>query len=220
MPNYAIIGASGLIGGHLIDELFLLDQTTITIFTRRPLAFTDKRIKEVILDFSNQVSLNTHLAGFDAVFITVGTTQKKVNGNLEAYRQVDFNIPIMVATACSISKIDRLLIVSSVGANAKSNNFYLQLKGQVEEYVTSLPISYVGIFQPSLLLGKRNEFRLGERIAQFMLPLFSFLMPSQYKPISALLVAKAMISQAETKQKGVQRFTFKKIITCSTLKSE
>jgi len=71
-----------------------------------------------------------------------------------------------------------------------------------------------------LLLGKRNEFRLGERIAQFMLPLFSFLMPSQYKPISALLVAKAMISQAATKQKGVLRFTFKKIITCSTLKSE
>ena len=98
------------------------------------------------------------------------------------------------------------MLVSSVGANSKSNNFYLKIKGEVEEFTKQLPIQQVGFFQPSLLLGERKEFRLGERIAQIIMPLIDFLFPSQYKSIQAIAVAKAMIRFAQENQEG--HFTF------------
>jgi uncharacterized protein YbjT (DUF2867 family) len=99
-------------------------------------------------------------------------------------------------------------LVSSVGADSSSSNFYLRLKGEVEQAIEKMPIPYVGIFQPSLLLGNRNEFRLGERISQLIMPVFSFVIPSKYKPIAAKQVAKAMIREAIQDQKGVHRYTY------------
>jgi uncharacterized protein YbjT (DUF2867 family) len=212
MRNYAIIGASGLIGGCLINEIIQHTNDRITLITRRPLKLSNSRITEIIVDFSNQSALNDALKGIDAVFIAIGTTQKKMKGDLVAYRKIDYDIPVAVAQACLINQIPKLLLVSSVGANSSSKNFYLRHKGEVEQALENLPIQYIGIFQPSLLLGNRNEFRLGEKISQLIMPIFSFMLPSKYKPVAAKSIAKAMIREAIQDHKGVKRYTYTDII--------
>ena len=208
MKNYAIIGASGLIGGCLIDELLQTTDNKITLISRRPFGMSNSRIHELIVDFTNQSALNEALKGVDAVFIAIGTTQKKMKGDLSAYRKVDYDIPVAVAQACVINNVPKLLLVSSVGADSSSSNFYLRLKGEVEKAIEKMPIQYIGIFQPSLLLGNRNEFRLGEKISQLIMPIFSFVIPSKYKPIAAKSIGKAMIREAIQDQKGVYRYTY------------
>jgi uncharacterized protein YbjT (DUF2867 family) len=208
MQNFAIVGASGLIGSCVVDELLQTTDNKITLISRRPLGLSNSRIHEVIINFTNQSALNEALKGVDAVFIAIGTTQKKMKGDLVSYRKVDYDIPAAVAQACVINNVPKLLLVSSVGADSSSSNFYLRLKGEVEQAIEKMPIPYVGIFQPSLLLGNRNEFRLGERISQLIMPVFSFVIPSKYKPIAAKQVAKAMIREAIQDQKGVHRYTY------------
>lgn len=212
MKNYAIIGASGLIGSCLVDALLQTSYNKITLISRRSLGLSNSRINEVIVDFSNQETLNEALKGVDGVFISIGTTQKKMKGDLVAYRKVDHDIPVAVAQACVINNVSKLVLVSSVGADSSSSNFYLRLKGEVEDAIEKMPIPYVGIFQPSLLLGNRNEFRLGEKISQLIMPMFSCVIPSKYKPIAANRVAKAMIREAMEDQKGVKRYTYRDIM--------
>jgi len=208
MSNFAIVGASGLIGSCLVDELLQTTTSKITLITRRPLGLHNSRIHELIVDFSNQAALNEAVKGIDAVFIAIGTTQKKMKGDLSAYRKIDYEIPMAIAQSCATNNIPKLLLVSSIGANSSSSNFYLRLKGEVEDAIERMAIPYVGIFQPSLLLGNRKEFRLGERISQFLMPLFSFVIPPMYKPIAAKSVAKAMIREAISTQVGVKRYTY------------
>ncbi|MFM7222325.1 MAG: NAD(P)H-binding protein [Bacteroidota bacterium] len=208
MSNFAIVGASGLIGSCLVDELLQTTTSKITLITRRPLGLHSSRIHELIVDFSNQAALNEAVKGIDAVFIAIGTTQKKMKGDLSAYRKIDYEIPMAIAQSCATNNIPKLLLVSSIGANSSSSNFYLRLKGEVEDAIERMAIPYVGIFQPSLLLGNRKEFRLGERISQFLMPLFSFVIPPMYKPIAAKSVAKAMIREAISTQVGVKRYTY------------
>ena len=212
MQNFAIVGASGLIGSCIVDELLQTTDNKITLISRRPLGLNNTRIHEVIIDFTNQSALNEALKGVDAVFIAIGTTQKKMKGDLSAYRKVDYDIPVAVAQACVINNVPKLLLVSSVGADSSSSNFYLRLKGEVEQAIEKMPIPYVGIFQPSLLLGNRNEFRLGERISQLIMPIFSFVIPTKYKPIAAKQVAKAMIREAMNDETGVKQYTYVDII--------
>lgn len=208
MSNFAIVGASGLIGSCLVDELLQATTSKITLITRRPLGLHNSRIHELIVDFSNQAALDEAVKGIDAVLIAIGTTQKKMKGDLSAYRKIDYEIPVAIAHSCATNNIPKLLLVSSIGANSSSSNFYLRLKGEVEDAIERMAIPNVGIFQPSLLLGNRKEFRLGERISQFLMPLFSFVIPPMYKPIAAKSVAKAMIREAISTQVGVKRYTY------------
>ena len=208
MPKYAIVGASGLIGGHILHELLDQSDASITIIGRRRLALSDPRVTEIVIDFSEQEQLNHAMKGFDAVFVAVGTTQKQVKGDLSAYRKIDYDIPVSVAIACTNNGIPALLFVSSVGANSQSRNFYLRIKGAVEDAIAKMPIPYIGIFQPSLLLGERKEFRIGEKISQKIMPLLSPLLPKQYRPIAASTVAKAMVRESMRNLHGVIRYTY------------
>ena len=164
MKNYAIIGASGLIGSCIVDELLQTTDNKITLISRRALGLSNLRIHEVIVDFTNQSALNEALKGVDAVFIAIGTTQKKMKGDLSAYRKVDYDIPVAVAQACVINNVPKLLMVSSAGADSSSSNFYLRIKGEVEHAIEKMPIQYIGIFQPFTGTGKHGgaaEQRIG-----------------------------------------------------------
>ena len=90
------------------------------------------------------------------------------------------------------------MIVSSAGADINAKGFYLSLKGQIESDIIKIGIKNTYIFRPSLLLGARKENRVGEKIAQVIMPLFSFLLPKKYRPISAESVAKSMINLSKT----------------------
>ncbi|MFM7672579.1 MAG: NAD(P)H-binding protein [Bacteroidota bacterium] len=208
MPHYALIGATGLIGSHILAELLQQPDATVTILLRKPLNLNNPRVQEVVVDFTNEKVLTEALAGCEAVFVSIGTTQKKVRGDLSAYRKIDYDIPVAAANACVANAIPKLLVVSSVGANSRSNNFYLRIKGEVEDAIANRPIPYIRIFQPSLLLGNRTEFRLGEKISQIIMPWIGFLFPARYKPIAATTVALAMVQAATTSEKGVKRYTY------------
>ncbi len=208
MSHYAIVGAGGLIGRQLLQELLHHPTVRITVVGRSLLSLDHPRVEEKLVDFTDERSLQSALTGCEAVFVAVGTTLKKVKGDMVAYRKVDHDIPLAVARACVASGIARFLLVSSVGANSQNGNFYLRIKGEVEDAIARMPISFIGFFQPSLLLGDRTEFRLGERISQLLMPRLSFLIPDKYKPIPATAVARAMVREACSDVTGVHRYTY------------
>ena len=110
----------------------------------------------------------------------------------------------------------QFLLVSAIGANPVAANFYLQLKGCIEEDITALPFESIHIFRPSLLLGNRQEFRLGERIAQVIVKATSFLLIGawrKYKPIQAADVAKSMVAAANREIAGVHMYEYDEMKT-------
>jgi uncharacterized protein YbjT (DUF2867 family) len=204
-----VIGASGLIGGLLLEQLINDNEfTLINVLSRRPINTGSNKVKNILLDFNNTSEIKKAAENSAVVFCAIGTTQKKVNGDMTAYKKVDFDLPITIAQIVSDLNIPKFMLVSSVGADSKSKNFYLKIKGEVEAFTSQLPIQQVGFFQPSLLLGNRKEFRLGEKIAQMVMPLFNFLMPCKYKAIEASVVAKAMLGFAKADQKGHYTFQY------------
>ncbi|NUN09232.1 MAG: NAD(P)H-binding protein [Ignavibacteriaceae bacterium] len=208
-----VIGATGLIGSHLVrllsdDEHF----SAVNIISRRPLNLSAQKIKVYVIDFSDPEAFEKAIAGSESVFVAVGTTQSKVKGDKEAYRKVDYDIPVNAARLSADAGTNNFVLVSSVGANSKSNNFYLNLKGEVEDEVAKAAIPSVSIFRPSLLLGQRNESRFGESFAQLSAPLFSFLIPSVYKPVSGENVAKAMLTVSKERNPGVKVYHYTEIM--------
>lgn len=194
-----LIGATGLIGSHLLDLLLAdTDFDTVRILVRRPFDLNHPKLEKKLVDFADMESYRLALEGSDVVFCAVGTTQKKVKGDKDAYRKVDFDIPVNAARLGKLCGCETFVLVSSVGASSQSNNFYLKLKGEVEDAVTETGITRLHIVRPSLLLGKRKEHRFGERIAQAVMPVVSFLLPKKYRPVQARKVAEEMIRMSKT----------------------
>ena len=207
-----LIGATGLIGGHLLELLQHDDfAEEIKVVVRRPVSFNHPKIQVIVIDFSDEISFREAISGSDAVFCTVGTTNHKTKGDKTAYRKVDYDIPVNAAKYCSEAGSTHFLLVSSVGANSKSNNFYLQLKGEVEDRVRIMNIPAVSVFRPSMLLGKRQEFRLGETIAQALMVPVSYLIPPMYRPIKAFDVAKSMVAVSKIDTSGFHIYHYKEM---------
>ena len=207
-----LIGATGLIGNYLLEELLNDDfYHAVRILIRRPIELTHPKLEKKLVDFTDAESFRLALEGSDVVFCTIGTTQKQVKGDKAAYRKVDYDIIVNAANFCKTTGCEKFVFVSSVGANSKSNNFYLKLKGEVEDAVKAVarPDDQVGrglksvhIMRPSVLLGDRKEFRLGEKISKSIMSMFSFLIPPKYKPIHGEDVAKAMVAAAMKTEEG------------------
>ncbi|ULQ53809.1 NAD(P)H-binding protein [Flavihumibacter fluvii] len=220
-----LIGASGLIGRTLLD-LLLNDGyfEEVHIMVRKTCLLKHPKLTEHIIgDFSDPAAYDTPISGAETVFSTIGTTMKNVKGDLDAYRKVDYDIPVNAAKTAAKFGVFSFVFVSSIGANAAdNNNFYLKLKGIVEETISKEIIPQVIIFRPSLLLGHRQEKRFGERIAQVMAPLFSTLLFGKwraYKPIPSAQVAAAMLTAAKAQKKGIFIYTYddiKKLAPAST----
>jgi uncharacterized protein YbjT (DUF2867 family) len=122
---------------------------------------------------------------------------------------------VNTANACAENGFKKFLLVSSVGADTRSRNFYLQLKGSVEECISTLSFESIHIFRPSLLLGRRKEGRPAERIAQVSMQFFSFLFLGglkKYKPIQSLDVAKSMIAASKQQTRGSQIYEFERMM--------
>jgi uncharacterized protein YbjT (DUF2867 family) len=202
----AVIGSTGLIGNQLV-QLLAKDKSfdTIRTLVRRPVTPMSSKIEMKLVNFDEPESVKLAIDGSDAVFCAVGTTQKKVKGDKQAYRKVDYDIPVNAARFCAETQCSSFQLVSSVGADSKSNNFYLRLKGEVEDAVRSYAIPSVSVFRPSILLGNRTESRPGEKIGQGAMSFFAFLMVGgweKYRPIEAEYVAKAMIAAAHEMKPG------------------
>lgn len=198
-----VIGATGLIGGYLLELLLKDDHfDSVRVLVRRPFQPDHPKLEKKLVDFTDAESFRLALEGSDLVFCSIGTTQKKVKGDKEAYRKIDYDITVNAARFCKLNGCETFVFVSSVGANSKSNNFYLKLKGEIEDAVRAVGLRHVHIMQPSLLLGNRKESRFGEKIAQWVMPVISFLIPKKYRPIHARRVAEMMINTVKSDRHG------------------
>ena len=208
-----IFGATGLIGGSLL-EVLINDAgfDKVNVVTRTPFSIINKKIESHIIDFSSPQSISKIIKNSQVVFAAIGTTQFKVKGDKEAYHKIDYDILINIAKACKANRVKNFSFVSSSGANENSDGFYLKLKGKIEAAVLGLNLPSTSVFRPSLLIGKRKENRFGERLAQLVMPIFSKLMPSKLRPISAALVAKAMVNISKSAPLGFNIYHFKEIM--------
>lgn len=208
-----LIGATGLIGSQLLD-LLQADSafSEIKILVRRPIKIDNPKVKVSIIDFSDEESFQSEISGSSVVFCAIGTTNKKTKGDKNEYRKIDYNIPVTAAKLSLKTGCKQFVLVSSYGANSKSNNFYTKLKGEVEDTLSSLNIPSLSIFRPSLLLGKRQEFRFGEIIATLLMNPLSFLLPTKIKPIKAYDVAKSMLEASKADTKGTKIYHYKEIM--------
>jgi uncharacterized protein YbjT (DUF2867 family) len=198
-----LVGSTGLIGGYLLEEL-LNDPyfDTVRILIRRPIDTTHPKLEKKIVDFNDSDSLLVALSNSDVLFCAIGSTMKKVKGDKDAYRKIDFEIPVKLARFCKMTGCEKFILVSSAGANSKSMNFYQRLKGETDEVVKEAGLKTVHIMRPSLLLGERKEFRLGENIGKAVMTSLSFLIPDKYKAIQGKDVAKVMVALSKKNEEG------------------
>tara|TARA_B100000767_G_scaffold269871_1_gene292488 strand:- start:4859 stop:5512 length:654 start_codon:yes stop_codon:yes gene_type:complete len=198
-----LFGATGLIGNFLLK--IILDDPyfhKVILVTRKPILFKHKKLEIKIIDFSVPKKIEKSLQKSSVVFSAIGTTQAQVKGDKIAYRKIDFDITQSIALACKKMDVEKFLFVSSAGANSANSSFYLKLKGEIDDAILNLKLNSTLIFRPSLLLGKRNQFRVGEKIAQILIPLFSFLMPQKLKPVKGEHVATAMVKLSKLAEHG------------------
>lgn len=213
LTTATLIGATGLIGSHLLQQL-CADESfgEVRVIVRRPFVSSDQKVKVFELDFADAIALKNAITGSDTVFCAVGTTRSQTPDLLQ-YRKVDVDIPVNAAKACAEKGVQCFQLVSSVGANAKSQNFYLQMKGEVEEEVSMLNIPSKNIFRPSLLLGERSKPRRAEKITAALMRSLHFLIPDKQKPIQAATVARAMIQASKLQVSGMNLYHYREMLS-------
>lgn len=198
-----VLGSTGLIGTELVEQLIKQDiYSEIRILGRRNVEVNDPKIIFHQVDMDN-ITEHANLFDVDDVFCCLGTTIKKA-GSQAAFKKVDFEMIVNAAKA-SEEKSKQFLMISSLGANKNSSNFYLKTKGETEAMVMATNIRSIYIFRPSILFGNRKENRTGEKIGiAFMKVLGPVLIGSlkKYRGNHAHSVAKAMILSALSNDTG------------------
>jgi len=209
-----LLGASGLVGGYCLQTLLADSRyARILLLGRRELvAVRHPRLGQKVVDFD--ALTQSDFAGADEVFCAMGTTIRKA-GSQQDFRHVDVDYPLAAARLSQQAGAKQFLSVSSVAANSAAKNFYLKTKGELEQEIGKLGFKAFHIFRPSLLLGKREEFRLGERVAMAAMPLLNFAMLGglrRYRAISAESVGKAMVVAARQERSGIFIHEYEQII--------
>ena len=199
MKTALIFGSSGLIGNQLLNHILEDNKyDKIKIFIRSIQEKNNSKVEIIKTDFNNLVNQKDLIVGDDC-FFCIGTTHK-ITPDKNEYRRVEYEIPIDVAKIAKLNSIKSFIYVSSMGANPNSSGTYLKNKGQVEVELKKLNFEKLAIIRPSLLIGNRGTFRLGEQIA---IPIMKFLSLffigglKKYKPIKVESVVKAMVKVAE-----------------------
>lgn len=210
MKSAIILGATGLTGSILLEKLIKEDSfERIKLFSRSSAGNNSAKVEEHLTDL---FELEKHSEDFkaDVVFCCIGTTKAKTPDN-EIYRKIDYGIPVAAVKLAKKNGIKSCIVISALGASVKSKTFYNRTKGEMERDVLKQAVENTYILQPSLIVGDRNESRLGETVAGFFMKTFNFLIPKKYKIIRAETIAQAMMVLAK---KGYSE----KIITSEKIK--
>jgi uncharacterized protein YbjT (DUF2867 family) len=189
-----LFGSGGLTGNELLNQLLTDERyTCVKLFNRHPVNVRHNKVEEYIIDFNNLPTFAQLLTG-DVIFCCLGTTIRKA-GTKEAFCLVDYEYPKQIAALTSANGVLVCCVMSAIGANAKSSNFYLRTKGEMEEAVSNNKFDQTVFIRPSLILGDRKESRTGEKIGKALSVLISPLLGgvlSRYKPVQAKDIAAAM----------------------------
>jgi len=196
MKTALVFGSSGLIGGHLLNQLINdTNYNKIKIFVRSEPENNDPKVEIIKTDFNNLENHKEDIKGEDC-FFCIGTT-KQNSPDKNEYRRVELEVPKQIAQIAKSNSVNSFVFVSSGYADPKSSGDYLRFKGEVEEELKRLNFPKLGIMRPSFLLGDRKEKRIGEKIGIFVFKLLSplFVGPlKKMKPIHSATVAKSMIA--------------------------
>lgn len=203
MKKAIVIGATGLVGRELIKQLTAgNDFAEVISLVRRRSGFTHPKLTEYPVDFDYPDQWQSLLYG-DVLFSAMGTTRAKA-GSKDAQYQIDFCYQYEVAKIAASHGVPGYVLISSSGANSLSGNFYLRMKGQLDDAVQNLPFLFTHIIRPGQLDGNRIEKRRFEKAALCIMHLINRAgMLKAYRPIRAELVAKAMIHASGKNTSGV-----------------
>ncbi len=190
-----VIGATGLVGKQLVNQLLGDDNfEKIRIFVRRKTGLKHLKLEEQIVDFGDEKTWGNSLTG-DILFSALGTTLKQA-GSKEKQYDVDVVLNRNFAKKAKENGIENYVLVSSVGASAKSSMFYSRMKGELDEAVAKIGFKKLAIIRPASLTGNRKENRTAEKISIPVLNFLTKFILKKYRPISDKTVAKAMINAA------------------------
>jgi uncharacterized protein YbjT (DUF2867 family) len=200
-----VFGATGMVGSFVLQELLQSDAySKVVAFTRKPLVINHLKLENPIINFENIKQVESLIKG-DDLFLCLGTTIKKA-GSQAAFRRVDFDYPYEIAQVAVKNGVKQVMLCSAVDANSQSSIFYNRVKGELEDALKQMPFWAVHLFQPSLLLGERNENRFGESVAivvgKFLDKIVGGLL-SKYRPVEGATVARAMVHAAQKLNSGV-----------------
>ena len=205
-----IIGATGAVGREIVNEIlsgeyynrvYILGRSSIS---KLP---DDSRLEKIIIDFDN-IDFDMDILENADVFASLGTTIKTA-GSKENQRKIDVDYTVNFAKLCE-GKVRSFNVVSAIGANSKSKNFYNSLKGELEDKLKEMNLRTLRIFQPSLLISKRDDNRFLEEIFMKVAPIFQFVLKGKikkYSPIEASLLGKVLVRFA-TENKGKGTYTY------------
>ena len=207
MKTALLFGSSGLVGGHLLNQLIKdINYSKIKLFVRSVPENSDPKVEIIKTDFSNLQNHKEDIKGDDC-FVCIGTT-KKNSPDKDEYKRVELDIPKEIAKIAKSNLVNSFIFVSALYANPKSSGDYVRFKGLVEEELKELNFSKLGIMRPSFLIGNRKEKRASETIGIFVFRLLSPLLLGplkKMKPIHSEIVARAMIAVI---QNDIQQTTF------------
>ena len=198
MKTALLFGVSGLVGGHLLNQLIKNNNySKIKLFVRSVPQISDPKIEIIEIDFNNLENHNEDIKGDDC-FFCIGTT-KQNSPDKNEYQRVELEVPKQIAQIAKSNLVNSFIFVSALYANPKSSGNYVRFKGMVEEELKRLNFTKLVLMRPSFLMGDRKEKRVGEKIGIFVFKLLSPLLLGPLKkmrPIHSETVAKAMIRAA------------------------
>ena len=203
-----IAGSTGLIGSELV-KLLLKDAyyAKVKVVGRNNPGIEHPKLESIIINFDSLPKHREQLLA-NHVFCCLGTTMKKAKSR-EAFYKVDFTFPFELAKVAELFSAEQFLLVTAMGASKNSRIYYNSVKGQVEESISGMAFESIHIFRPSLLLGKRQELRLGENIGQIVARLIDPIMVgplNKYRAVKGSSVANAMLSMAKAGESGVHYY--------------
>ena len=204
MKTAIVLGASGLLGTELVQQLLNTTEfEKVKIFVRRSLGISNSKLEEQLIDFENLSAWKNDLVG-DTLFSCMGTTLKTA-GSKEKQYLVDYTYPYQCIEAAIQNGIKQIILVSSIGAKASSSNFYLRMKGELEEAIKKLNPSNFIVFRPSILDGNRLESRPAEYLALKIMRILGKLpFLKKYAPTLVRDLAASMIRLALKDKEGVK----------------
>lgn len=211
MKTAIIIGATGLVGNHLVHLLLDDDQfSKIVVFVRRSLQLQHQKIEEHIIDFAKPASWMSLVQG-DILFSALGTTIKQAGSQRDQYK-IDYTYQYAFAQAAAQDQVPTYVLVSSAGANPNAMFFYSRMKGELERDVKTLPFKSINIIQPGLLHGARKDERFGETMAFKVLNAINTIgLFKQYRPIEGKNVAVALRNAGIQAKPGVHTYTLEQV---------
>lgn len=195
-----IAGATGLVGGHLLD-LLLEDEnySTVKVLSRRTLGGDDGKLKEIIIEDFDKLENYSEELKADDYFCCLGTTMKKA-GNKAAFKKVDFQYPTTLAAIARENNANSFHLISAMGADSSSMIFYNKVKGETEDAIQSMKLEKAYIYRPSFIAGERAEKRTAEKAAIWIANKFDFIFFGPFKKYAAVhakTIANAMLKTAK-----------------------